>query len=194
MGLTLDLTKRYTYADYLTWLDDVRRELIDGFVSMMSAPSWDHAVISNNIVLLLNLHLLSKKCECKVFHAPFDVLLPNKNVKNDDKIYTVVQPDICVICDLSKKIPGGYRGAPDMIVEILSPSTKKKDRHKKYDLYEKAGVREYWIANPKNKTITAYVLQNDGQYDDGEDYIIGEKAPVHIFDGYAINLEDIFKE
>jgi len=194
MELTLDLTKRYTYADYLTWLDDIRRELIDGFINMMAAPTWDHADISYNISLQLGVHLLNSNCGCKVFHAPFDVLLPNGGEAEPDKVYNVVQPDVCVVCDLSKKVDGKCYGAPDLIVEVLSPSTRKKDLQKKYALYEKAGVSEYWIADPKAKTLTVYILQPDGEYDDGAVYIMGEKAPVHIFGGYLIDLQDIFQE
>ena len=194
MELTLDLTKRYTYADYLTWFDDVRRELIDGIVSLMSAPLRIHAKVSRNVVRALDDYLRKSNCNCEVYDAPFDVRLPHNGEKEDDKIYTVVQPDICIICDLAKLDDRGCCGAPDMIVEILSPGTRKKDMHKKYALYEKAGVKEYWIANPKAKTITAYILQQDGQYNDGEEYVLGEKAPVHIFGDYLIDLQDVFTE
>jgi len=186
------MTKRYNYADYLTWLDDIRRELIDGFINLMSAPSDAHAVVSNNISLLLGVYLLKNKCNCKVFHAPYDVRLPKNGETAHDKIYTVVQPDVCVICDQSKRDEAGCCGAPDLIVEVLSPSTRKKDMHKKYSLYEQAGVREYWIADPKVKTIIAYILQQDGEYDNGSVYMTGEKIPVHIFAGYQIDINDIF--
>ena len=194
MELTLDLTKRYTYADYLTWLDDVRRELIDGIVSLMGAPLRIHAKVSRNVVRKLDDYLRNSNCTCEVYNAPFDVRIPHNGETEDDKIYTVVQPDICVICDLAKLDDRGCCGAPDMIIEILSPGTRKKDMHKKFVLYEQAGVREYWIANPKAKTVTVHILLQDGQYDDGEEYIMGEKAPVHIFGGYLIDLQDIFQE
>ena len=106
----------------------------------------------------------------------------------------MVQPDICVICDLSKLDDRGCIGAPDLIVEVLSPSTTKYDWYYKFGLYEKAGVREYWIVNPKSKIVNVFILQPDGQYDIGTEYDCGQKAPVHIFEGLAIDLNDLFEE
>ena len=191
-ALVLDLNKRYTYADYLTWMDDVRRELIDGFISMMAGTSRFHGEVSNNIALRLNLHLLNSKCNCRVYTAPVDVLLPKNGETEADKIYDVVQPDIFVVCGGWKGGDNAFLGAPDMVVEILSQSNRKKDLIKKFHLYENAGVREYWIADPKVKTVTAYVMQDNGEYDDGEIYQTGEKIPVHIFDGHLIEMNDIF--
>jgi len=115
--LNLDLNKRYTYADYITWLDDKRRELIDGFVSLMTpAPALKHQAISGKLYLSFGNYLIRKNC--KIFHAPFDVRLPNNDDKDDDKVYTVVQPDITVICDKQKLDKRGCIGAPDLIVEI----------------------------------------------------------------------------
>ena len=151
MELALDMTKRYTYADYLTWLDDVRRELIDGVVSLMSAPLRIHAKVSRNTVRALDDYLRKSNCSCEVYDAPFDVRIPHNGETEDNKIYTVVQPDISVICDHAKLDDRGCCGAPDMIIEILSPGNRKKDMYDKFLLYEKAGVREYWIANPKTK-------------------------------------------
>ena len=128
MELSLDLSKRYTYADYLTWLDDKRRELFDGFIKMMSpAPRRIHAEIGFNISWHLGAILKKNRGKCKVFVAPFDVRLPKNGETTDDKIYTVVQPDICVVCDMSKLDKRGCCGAPDLIVEVLSPSTLKRD-------------------------------------------------------------------
>ena len=196
MELSLDLNKRYSYADYLTWLDDVSRELIHGFIKMMSpAPRLGHAEVSQNISLHLGLHVLRNKGKCKVFAAPFDVRFPKKGETADDKIDTVVQPDICVICDLSKLDERGCCGAPDMIVEILSPSTFKKDVYEKFALYEESGVKEYWIVHPKDKTVTVFLLQENGKYDAGITYEHEwkGKVPVHIFDNYPIDLNDIFE-
>ena len=193
MELQLDLNKRYTYADYLTWLDDKRRELIDGFIHIMSpAPRLKHAKVSKKIYRQLDSIVIKNKGKCEVFYAPFDVRFPKNGEVDDDKIYTVVQPDICVICDLSKLDKRGCCGAPDMIVEILSPSTTKKDVTEKFALYEKHGVKEYWIVYPEAESINVYLLQEDGKYDNGTIYEFEGKVPVYIFNNYPIDLEDIF--
>ena len=193
MELTLDLNKRYTYADYLTWLDDKTRELINGFIKMMSAPRLIHARVSSNISGHLWTILRKNKGKCEVFSAPFDVRFPKNGETAFDKIDTVVQPDICVVCDLSKLDERGCCGAPDMIVEILSPSTTKKDTFDKFVLYEESGVKEYWIVHPESKAITVFLLQENGKYNDGVTYEWEAKIPVHIFDDYPIDLLDIFR-
>ena len=194
MELSLDLNKTYTYADYLEWLDDKARELIDGFIKMMSpAPRPIHVEISKNIIWLLETTVRKNKGKCKVYHAPFDVRFPKQGETADDKIDTVVQPDICVICDLSKLDERGCCGAPDMIVEVLSPSTFKKDVTEKFALYEKSGVKEYWMVHPKDKAINVFLLQENGKYDDGTTYEWEGKVPVHIFSNYPIDLDDIFE-
>jgi len=192
MELVLDLNKRYTYADYLTWIDDVRRELIEGFIKMLPAPRRVHAEVSFNISGNLWAILKKNNGRCKVFPAPFDVRLPKNGETDNDKIYTVVQPDICVVCDPSKLDDDGCLGAPDMIVEILSPSTGKKDLTEKFTLYEKSGVREYWVVYPKDEAVHVFLLQNDGKYDVGHVYERNGKIPVHVFDGYLLDLQDIF--
>ena len=115
MELTLDSTKRYTYADYLTWADDVRRELIEGFIKLFPAPRRVHAKISRNIVWYLETVVRKNKGTCEVYDAPFDVRLPKNGDTANDKIYNVVQPDICIVCDPSKLDERGCCGAPDMI-------------------------------------------------------------------------------
>ena len=128
MELSLDLNKRYSYADYLTWLDDKARELINGFIKMMSAPRVEHAEIIKNINWQFESIVRKNKGKCKVFFAPFDVRFPKKGETDDDKIDTVVQPDICVICDLSKL-----------------------DVTEKFSLYEVSGVKEYWIVHSSSQ-------------------------------------------
>jgi len=163
MELQLDLTKRYNFADYLTWADDKRRELIDGFIKMMTpAPSTNHQRIEISLAREISWFLKKKKCE--VFIAPFDVRLLNSgNEKENEKIFTIVQPDICVICDRSKLDEKGCVGSPDMIVEIVSPSNTKHDTEDKFRLYEKHGVREYWIVFPYEKTINVFLLGDAGK-------------------------------
>jgi len=192
MELSLDVTKRYTYADYLTWLDDKARELINGMIKMLPAPRPKHADVSFNISGNLWAILKKYKGKCKVYSAPFDVRFPKNGEKAYEKIDTVVQPDICVVCDLSKIDERGCCGAPDMIVEILSPSTAKKDMTEKFDLYEESGVREYWIAYPDSKAVVVFLRQDDGKYDAGSVYELEGKVPVHIFDDHLIDLNDIF--
>jgi len=193
MELQLDITRRYTYADYLTWLDNKSRELIDGFIKMMSpAPRRVHAKVGSNISGYLWSVLRKHKGKCEVYSAPFDVRFPQNGDTAHDKIYTVVQPDICVVCDPSKLDDLGCCGAPDMIVEILSPSTSKRDMNDKFNLYEEHGVKEYWIVHPNDKTVFAFLLQENGKYDDGVLYEKVGKVPVHIFDNHPIDLNDIF--
>jgi Uma2 family endonuclease len=193
MELVIDLKKRYTYADYLTWSDDKMRELIDGFIKIMSpSASLKHQEVCG--ILIGNLYRMIRKNrgKCKVFPAPFDVRLPKNGEKDDAEIYNVVQPDICVVCDPSKIEKRGCIGAPDMIVEVQSPPTTKYDLGEKFNLYERTGVREYWVVYPDEKYVEVFLLQPDGKYGKGTQYSKG-KVPVHIFEGYSIDIKKIFK-
>jgi Uma2 family endonuclease len=156
----LDLTKTYTYADYLTWRFNERVELIKGWIHKMSpAPRPLHQEVET--ALSSELYTFFKKNKaCKVYNSPFDVrLLINKGQK-DKEITTVFQPDICVVCDPSKIDNRGCVGAPDLIVEVLSISTMKKDYNEKFNLYEENGVKEYWLVNPEMKAIQIFSLEN----------------------------------
>ncbi len=187
---TLNLNKRYTYADYLTWFDDKRRELIDGFINLMAGPPRKHQETSGNIFLKFGNHLINKKC--KVYSAPFDVRLPKKGETNSSKIYNVVQPDIVVICDPEKLDDRGCIGPPDLIVEILSPSTSKRDLKDKFFLYEKSGVIEYWIAFPNEKSIHIFLLNSKNKYELKGMYIEDDKISPSMFPDLIINITDIF--
>jgi Uma2 family endonuclease len=190
MELALDLNKRYTYADYLQWTDGKLRELLNGFIKRMSpAPKTIHQDINAHITTELMLKVRKHKGRCKVFPAPFDVRLPENGETADNEIYTVVQPDICVVCDLSKLDERGCLGAPDFIAEIQSLSTAKYDLNDKFHIYENAGVREYWVIIPK-EGVHAFILQEDGKYDRGTLYEDG-KIPVHIFGGEEIEVKEI---
>jgi Uma2 family endonuclease len=193
MDLNLDLTKRYTFADYLTWMDDKRRELFDGFIKMMTpAPRRIHQEITRELIIVLGNYLKKKKC--KVFSAPFDVRLPSNGEKADNKIVTVVQPDICIICDLSKLDDKGCIGAPDMIIEIASESNSKNDVEDKFRIYEKHGVTEYWIIFPYEKTVNVFLLNHAGKYELIGMFAEDSKIPVHIFNGdLVIDLKEIFE-
>lgn len=151
----LDLDKTYTYADYLLWEFKERVELLRGRVMKMSpAPSLHHQEISRNINRVLDFYFLDKNC--KLFYAPIDVVLSHEGLKN-----TVVQPDLCVICDLNK-IADGKKcvGAPDLVIEILSPGNSQKEMDIKFDLYQESGVQEYWLVYPAEKSINIFVMQN----------------------------------
>jgi len=159
----LDLSKTYTYADYLTWRFNERVELIRGWIHKMSpAPHPLHQEVETAISSELYTFFKKNKT-CKVYNSPFDVrLLVNKGQK-DKEITTVFQPDICVVCGPSKIDNRGCVGAPDLIVEVLSTSTMKKDYNEKFNLYEEKGVKEYWLVNPEMKSVQIFSLEN-GEY------------------------------
>ena len=189
--IILDPAKQYTYAEYLTWTDNKRRELIDGIARIMSAPVILHAKISRNIFDGFWSFIKKRKGKCEVFYAPVDVRLPKKGETADHKIFTVVQPDICVICDPSKIDDKGIIGAPDLVVEVQSPSTARLVMGTKFELYEEAGVKEYWVVYPK-AGLTVFLLQDNGKYDAGITYDIvytpNAKVPVHTIEGLEIDL------
>lgn len=162
----LDTDGRFTYRHYRSWPDDERWELIDGVAYAMSpAPGAAHQKVVLEIALLLREFLRGKRC--RVFIAPFDVILPEGD-ETDDEAETVVQPDALVYCDPAKFDERRGRGAPDLAVEVLSPSTSKKDQHEKFERYRRAGVREYWVVDPRGKWLCVYRLTSDGDFDSGE--------------------------
>lgn len=183
----LDLSKRYTYADYLTWQFTDRVELIMGKIFKMSpAPSSQHqhitAAISSSIYQFI------KNKPCKVFPAPFDVLLPNSSGVKD----TVVQPDITVVCDASKITKEGCTGAPDLVVEVISKSSVKKDLHEKYGIYERAGVKEYWIVQPQDRSLIIFTLSEAGHYQPSKPLTTGDIASSQVLPGLEIDLNELF--
>ena len=192
----LDFNKRYTYADYLTWDFGEVVELIKGKIFRMSpAPDTSHQWVSGSLFASITQHLKSKNC--RAFSAPFDVRLPlPENKRHDDKIDTVVQPDICVVCDLSKLDRRGCNGAPDWIIEILSRSTAKKDVNDKFELYQSAGVKEYWVVHPQEGTVIPYRLDDTGEYQPIQKtpFVKGEAVPVGIFPHFEVSLEDVFMD
>ncbi len=189
----MDLRKRYTYADYLTWMDDKRRELFNGVINLITpAPSRKHQDISTNLMRIYSAYLFHKNC--KLYHAPSDVRLPKgkKNV-NDKNIYTVVQPDLYVVCDLSKLDDRGCLGAPDLIIEIVSPKNSKRDIKDKFEIYQEHGIREYWIVNPNDENVSVFVLDEEGKYQLKGMYAGDDKIPVNIFNGdLATDLTEVF--
>ncbi|MBV6645181.1 MAG: Uma2 family endonuclease [Cyclobacteriaceae bacterium] len=182
----------YSYADYLRWVFEERVELIKGKLFPMSpAPRRVHQKISITIATEFSLFLKGRPCE--VYYAPFDVRLPNSKSATDDQILTVVQPDICVICDPAKLDEAGCLGAPDLIVEILSPSTAEKDLKDKYLLYEEHGVKEYWVVYPDEAIIEVFTLQ-DGSYSEGRKCFIGDQVRSQVILDFEMSLEDIFAD
>jgi len=179
----------YTYADYLTWTMDEMVELIKGRVyKMNAAPKRIHQGISLSISIELGTFLKSKKC--KVFAAPFDVRLP-VNSKRNKEINTVVQPDICVICDPLKLDDAGCIGAPDLIIEILSKGNNKKELKYKYEVYEESGVKEYWIIHPDEQTLLIYTLENN-KYRPSKLFTTGDEITTPILPGFVLSLDEVF--
>ena len=186
MGLALRKEKRCTYADYLQWPEDTRYELIDGEAFPMSpAPLVEHQEVAGEVYRQLANQLDGKPC--RPFIAPVDVRLPRKD-ETDAAIDTVVQPDVLVVCDLSKIDRRGVRGAPDWLLEVLSPSTAAHDQIAKRRTYERAGVREFWLVHPGDRTLTVYVLDN-GQYGRPEIYELKDATPVGVLPGVSISWD-----
>lgn len=188
----LDLNKRYTYADYLTWQFSEWVELLRGRVRLMSpAPKRMHQKVSGQLFGTIFQHLRGRRCE--VYHAPFDVRLTRSTPNGDAAVETVVQPDICVVCDPQKLDERGCLGAPDWIIEIVSPGNAAHDTKAKFDLYEEAGVREYWIVFPGEKSVAVYLLQADGQYQLQGEYYQPGLIPSATLPEVAVTWEEAFE-
>lgn len=161
----LDLNGTYTYADYIKWRFDERIELLRGKIFPMTpAPNVKHQRVSSRMhgYLFNYFH----KQDCQLFPAPFDVRLYNrkKSIKASKEIYTVVQPDLCVICDQTKLDEQGCNGAPELVIEILSPGNSRREMNEKFELYQEAGVQEYWLVEPAEEIVLVYVLNEQDKY------------------------------
>ena len=191
MGYPLKKEDRiYTYKDYLNWPDGERWELIEGVAyNMTPSPSRSHQKISLAIATEIYQYLKGKKCE--VYQAPFDVRFPESNEK-DENIKTVVQPDIVIICDPSKLDEKGCQGSPDLIIEIISPSTAPHDYITKLNLYEKNRIPEYWIIHPRDRIAMVYRRTADGKYGKAEIYSQEDAVKMGIFEDFSLNMELIF--
>lgn len=183
---------QYTFADVLTWDEGRHIEIINGEAFMMASPSSIHQEISMEISRQLANYLEGKRC--RVYPAPFDVRLFEKNGDSPEDVDTVVEPDISVVCDRNKIDVRGCKGAPDLVVEILSPSSLRSDRLVKLRLYQRAGVREYWIVDPENKTVQVLLLDGDKTLRPHEDYGRDDVAKVNVLDGCFIELGKVFPE
>ena len=188
--MPLPKEERYTLADVLTWDEQERAELIEGALVMMAPPSRIHQKISAELGRQLGNYLEGKRCE--VYAAPFAVRLFERAGDRPEDVDTMVEPDLAVVCDPEKLDERGCKGAPDLIVEVLSPSTQRHDRLTKYNLYERAGVREYWIVSPEERTVQVSVLQSDGRYRVVELYTSGDVAKVNVLEGCFLELSKVW--
>lgn len=184
----LDLNGTYSYADYLLWKFSERVELFNGKVFPIETPFTRHQKVSGNIVLGVYQYFRNKKIE--VFTAPFDVCLPKR--KGETQFYNVVQPDLCVICDETKLDERGCNGAPDLIIEILSPGNSKREMKQKIQIYEEADVQEYWIVDPNQESVLVNVLK-DGKYHTLNP-VLDDFVPSVKFPDLKIHTDDIFEE
>jgi Uma2 family endonuclease len=188
----VDFSASYSYADYMRFEFDERLEIIKGYLFKMSpAPSRIHQKISGRIYVPIYNALNGYKCE--VYTAPFDVRLAKKS-QDDKEVFTVVQPDIVVVCDQTKLDKRGCIGAPDIVVEILSPGNNKKELINKYEVYEEAGIKEYWIVSPSEKTFFKYILDDQGKFQPTKLLTIGEEVTTPIIPGFKLILEEVFKD
>ena len=181
---------RYTFADCLTWGENERIEIINGEAVMMAPPTRIHQEISGELFRQLANFLEGKTC--KVYAAPFAVRLFEKDGDAPEDVDTMVEPDVSVVCDPDKLDKHGCKGAPDMVAEVLSPSTQRHDRLVKLDLYQRAGVREDWIVDPESKTVQVSILK-DGCYRLAEVYTAQDVAKVNVLDGCFVELSKLFR-
>jgi len=185
-----DHSLTYTYADYMAWKFKERLELFRGRIFKMVAPNMNHQVVGANLFTQFHNYLKGKTC--RVFIAAFDVRLPVKNRKKDDEITTVVQPDICIFCDPTKLDDRGACGAPDLAIETLSPGNRKEELRMKYEVYEEAGVKEYWIADPAKKAVLVFLLQPDGKFSVPEIFTGRDQLAAQCVPGLKFNINEIF--
>ena len=182
---------RYTFADVLAWDGNERTEIIDGEPVMMAPPTTAHQLISMELSRQLGNYLEGKKC--LAIPAPFAVRLFEQDGERPEDVDTLVEPDVSVVCDASKLDDTGCKGAPDLVMEILSPSTTRHDRFTKFNLYQRAGVREYWIVDPAEKSVQVFVLE-EGRYTAKDFGAAGDRLRVNVLEDCTIDLSQVFPE
>jgi Uma2 family endonuclease len=195
MPVAANKKHRFSYADYLTWNDGKRWEIIDGIPYAMSpAPSRKHQYISGNLFNHFKNYLKGKKC--KVYSAPFDIRLAhNAKITDDELVQYVLQPDVLVYCNNDQLDQKGGFGAPDLVIEIISEYTFRKDAEIKKSLYEEYGVREYWLIDPIYETVTIYIYsKRKGKFGNAKKYERDKTIGVHIFPDLRIDLNEVFEE
>jgi len=181
----------FTYQDYIKLPEGERVELIDGSIYAMSpAPSRIHQRLVTEVSRKIGNYIENQKGNCEIYVAPFDVRFLEEG-ESDEKNKNTVQPDISVICDRSKLDDKGCKGAPDFIIEVVSPSNSSVDYVKKVYLYEKFKVREYWIINPNTRTVTVYRLNSDELYGEPEKFSFQDRIIVGIYDKLEMVLSDL---
>lgn len=187
----LDFRKKYSYADYLTWKFQERVELFKGRIfKMAAAPSVKHQKVLGELYLEIGNFLRSQKSACQVFIAPFDVRLPVSFKKG--QVSTVVQPDLCVICDDEILDKQGCNGSPDLVLEVLSPGNSNKEMQQKFDLYEEAEVKEYWLVHPVDETVIVYTLNENDEYIGSRIFSENDKVASKVIEGFKLDLSVIF--
>ncbi len=189
MSQTAREPRRYTYGDLMQWDDGKRYELYDGQPVALASPSDVHQLVL--MELAAQLHDFLKDKPCKLYPAPFDVRLFDTADDRPEDSENVVQPDLMVVCNKDKVDRHGVHGAPDLVIEITSPSTRRNDRLVKFNLYQRAGVREYWIVDPDARVVLVHTLE-EGQYHAADAYAAGSAVPVGIFDGFSVDLSEVF--
>lgn len=189
MAVPAEKKMKYTLADCLGWEEGTRGEIIDGEAVMMAPPSTAHQLISMELARQLANFLEGRKC--RVLPAPFAVRLFERAGDKPEDVQTVVEPDLSVVCDSAKLDKYGCRGAPDLVVEVLSPSTQRHDRLVKLDLYQRAGVREYWIVSPEEQTVQVLLLRG-GLLLPHELYGPEDIAKVNVLEGCFVELSKVF--
>ena len=187
MGLPQEA--RYTLADALAWDESERIELIDGIPVLHATPVRKHQKVSGGIFAQIYNYLAGKSCE--VYAAPFSVRLFETAEDRPENVDTVVEPDISIVCDPDKLDDIGCKGAPDMIAEILSPTTQRHDRMVKFNLYQRAGVKEYWIVDPDTETVQVYLLE-EGSYHAAQVFTRQSKVKVEVLDECVLDLSQVF--
>lgn len=188
----LDPEGSYNYADYLLWKFEERLELLKGKIAQMATPNRAHQRLSGRLFLALGNALGRSRCE--VYSAPFDVRLSRFNARQNKDVTTVVQPDLCVICDPAKLDDRGCVGAPDLIVEILSPGNSRKEMKDKFEIYEENGVTEYWVVMPEFQTIQVYRLNEAGKYIGLPPAVTGDLLKTPIIPNLEVDVAAIFEE
>jgi Uma2 family endonuclease len=185
-----DPSLTYTYADYMKWKFLERLELLRGKIFQLAAANTIHQKVA--LRLGSDLHVFLKGKTCQVFIAPYDVRLPVKNRKRDDQITTVVQPDVSVFCDPAKIDERGACGTPDLVVEILSPSNSQYDVRDKFDVYQEAGVKEYWIVSPMQESVMVSLLQEEGRFGPSTIYKGDDTLHAVTVPGFSVEINQLF--
>ena len=173
----------YTIEDIYALPDGQRAELIDGDLYMMSPPGMIHQKLVGELYAKIHSYIKSNRGECEIFPAPFAVFL------NADS-HTYVEPDLSIICDKTKLDARGCNGAPDWVIEIVSPSSQRMDYLTKLMKYQNAGVREYWIVNPQTRIVQTYFFAGE---EDSKQFLFDEDIPVGIYEGWSINIAELLK-